>query len=79
MFFEELVARFYGKVGSGFMGRSNVPLHNSSFFRDERNIPIGVRGLQFRVGLDSLGEVNRDRADLRMRHVCRLPVQDEKN
>jgi hypothetical protein len=35
--------------------------------------------LQFRVGLDSLGEVNRDRADLRMRHVCRLPVQDEKN
>lgn len=79
MFFEELVARFYGEVGRGFVGRSDVALHNSSFFRDERNIPIGVGGLQFRVGLDSLGEVNRDWADLRMRHVCRLPVQNEKN
>ena len=45
MFFEELIASFDGKVGRGFMGRSDVPLHNSGFFRDERNIPIGVRGL----------------------------------
>ena len=65
---EELLRRRHAQIGGAFLRGGDVPGADPRLRVDQVHVPTGILGLQVRIVLDLLRQMNRDRANGRVWH-----------
>ena len=70
---EEPLGGLHAQIGGALAGRGPVAGADARLCVDQVHVPAGMLGLEKLIGLDRLGQINRDRANGRVLHRRSLP------